>query len=54
MSHYHNTGKDPPDRPPDTTDDNYASASHYDDTGQQDKKPRPNSDYQDTSVGPTR
>ena len=51
MYHYRQRG-DPPDRPLDVQDENYASPSHYDDTGgEQVKHPRPNSNYADTSEG---
>ena len=54
MSHYNKTGEDPSRRPGDTIDENYASTSNYDDTGQQIKQKQPDSNYEDTSAGQIR
>ena len=54
MSHYHKTGEDPSDRPSDPRDENYASPSHYADTGEHTKQPHPNSNYADISEGSIR
>ena len=54
MSHYNKTGEDPSGRQADRKDENYASPSHYDDTGQQARQTRPNSNYADASGGPIR
>ena len=54
MSHYNKTGEDPSSHQADRKDENYASPSHYDDTGQQAEQTRSNSNYADTSGGTIR